>query len=76
MKGFKELGVAMTGIFPVDEAVELTRRAISHSRENSGVRETVTSIDSEIIGEALSMQEVFRAIGRLPRSTITVLING
>jgi 5,10-methylenetetrahydromethanopterin reductase len=27
MKGFKELGVAMTGVFPVDEAVELARVA-------------------------------------------------
>ena len=30
----------------------------------------------EIIGEAPAMQEVFRAIGRLARSHITVLING
>jgi two-component system, NtrC family, nitrogen regulation response regulator GlnG len=30
----------------------------------------------EIIGEAPAMQEVFRAIGRLSRSNITVLING
>ena len=30
----------------------------------------------EIIGEAPAMQEVFRAIGRLSRSSISVLING
>jgi two-component system nitrogen regulation response regulator GlnG len=34
------------------------------------------NIGSEIIGEAPAMQEVFRAIGRLARSNITVLING
>ncbi|TNF97785.1 MAG: nitrogen regulation protein NR(I), partial [Gammaproteobacteria bacterium] len=31
---------------------------------------------TEIIGEAPAMQEVFRAIGRLTRSNVTVLING
>lgn len=62
--------------FDVDEAVELARRAISHRRE-TGMGETpIGQIDAEIIGEAPSMQEVFRAIGRLARSNITVLING
>ena len=37
---------------------------------------TASDAVPEIIGEAPSMQEVFRAIGRLSRSTITVLING
>ncbi|MBM3203108.1 nitrogen regulation protein NR(I), partial [Candidatus Woesearchaeota archaeon] len=37
---------------------------------------TVTARTPEIIGEAPSMQEVFRAIARLARSHITVLING
>ena len=32
--------------------------------------------ETEIIGEAPAMQEVFRAIGRLAHSNITVLING
>jgi two-component system nitrogen regulation response regulator GlnG len=62
--------------FDVDEAVELTRRAVSHHRESEGVSEAGVTKDSEIIGEAPSMQEVFRAIGRLSRSNITVLING
>ncbi len=30
----------------------------------------------EIIGEAPAMQEVFRVIGRLSRSSMSVLING
>ena len=62
--------------FDVDEAVELTRRAVKHHREISGEREEVFQEETEIIGEAPSMQEVFRAIGRLSRSNITVLING
>lgn len=63
--------------FDIDEAVALTQRALAHSREQSKssqvpVEENVT----EIIGEAPAMQEVFRAIGRLSRSSISVLING
>jgi two-component system, NtrC family, nitrogen regulation response regulator GlnG len=63
--------------FDVDEAVELVQRAITHSREqHQEVIEEEISLGSEIIGEAPAMQEVFRAIGRLARSNITVLING
>ncbi|KAA3628793.1 MAG: nitrogen regulation protein NR(I) [Proteobacteria bacterium] len=64
--------------FDVDEAVELVRRAVNHRREihapvNGDAQPPPTP---EIIGEAPAMQEVFRAIGRLSRSNITVLING
>jgi two-component system nitrogen regulation response regulator GlnG len=67
--------------FDVDEAIELVNRAIQHNRNLSqGQAGTgaAASLDEapEIIGEAASMQEVFRAIGRLARSKITVLING
>ncbi|MBT3504593.1 MAG: nitrogen regulation protein NR(I) [Piscirickettsiaceae bacterium] len=62
--------------FDVDEAVELVRRAIVHHQENTPVEEEPVNIGTEIIGEAPAMQEVFRAIGRLSRSNITVLING
>lgn len=62
--------------FDVDEAVELVRRAITHHQESSPVEEVAVNIGTEIIGEAPAMQEVFRAIGRLSRSNITVLING
>ncbi len=63
--------------FDVDEAVELVRRAVSHARQlHESVPEEVVAEDTEIIGEAPSMQEVFRAIGRLSHSNITVLING
>ena len=62
--------------FDVDEAVELTRRAIDVSRSSEVVEQTSINDDTEIIGAASSMQEVFRAIGRLSKSNITVLING
>jgi two-component system, NtrC family, nitrogen regulation response regulator GlnG len=63
--------------FDVDEAVELVQRAITHSREqHQELIDDDISLGNEIIGEAPAMQEVFRAIGRLARSNITVLING
>ncbi len=63
--------------FDVDDVVEVTQRALQHvaeSSENTSVINPIT--DTEIIGEAPAMQEVFRAIGRLSHSNITVLING
>jgi len=63
--------------FDVEEAVELTRRAVELGRSTKGeVKPSSSSEVPEIIGEAPAMQEVFRAIGRLSRSNITVLING
>jgi two-component system nitrogen regulation response regulator GlnG len=63
--------------FDVREAVELTRRAVNHSRSSRGEGQAPAGEEvPEIIGEAPAMQEVFRAIGRLSRSNITVLING
>jgi two-component system nitrogen regulation response regulator GlnG len=63
--------------FDVDEALELVNRAIQHSQSQGNVGVAAIHDEApEIIGEAASMQEVFRAIGRLARSKITVLING
>ncbi len=64
--------------FDLDDAVAITRRALDHARENRELlpREPDASPSAEIIGEAPAMQEVFRAIGRLSHSNITVLING
>ncbi|KAA0949001.1 MULTISPECIES: nitrogen regulation protein NR(I) [unclassified Pseudomonas] len=63
--------------FDVDEAVALVKRANQHAQEQQG-QEVVPTLTRtpEIIGEAPAMQEVFRAIGRLSHSNITVLING
>ncbi|AOS96191.1 Nitrogen regulation protein NR(I) [Microbulbifer aggregans] len=65
--------------FDVDEAVAVTRRALAHASEQQAEEPvTVEQVNGskEIIGEAPAMQEVFRAIGRLSHSNITVLING
>lgn len=66
--------------FDIEDLLDLTQRACVHSQQqreettNPAVSKQTTV--SDIIGEAPAMQEVFRAIGRLARSHITVLING
>ena len=63
--------------FDIDEAVAMTRRALAHAKDKTEeAAETVETPSTEIIGEAPAMQEVFRAIGRLSNSNISVLING
>jgi two-component system nitrogen regulation response regulator GlnG len=63
--------------FDIDEAVGLVQRALTHSREQSSKNKAPEQVKAtEIIGEAPAMQEVFRAVGRLSRSSISVLING
>ena len=66
--------------FDIKEVVNLAQRACNHGRQqqDNANRAATTTIEPtpEIIGEAPAMQEVFRAIGRLARSHITVLING
>ncbi|MFT4994622.1 MAG: two-component system nitrogen regulation response regulator GlnG [Paraglaciecola sp.] len=63
--------------FDIDEAVTLVRRALSHVREQTkSIQPPLLVNTAEIIGEAPAMQEVFRAVGRLSRSSISVLING
>ncbi|KZY31004.1 MULTISPECIES: nitrogen regulation protein NR(I) [unclassified Oleiphilus] len=66
--------------FDLDDAVALIKRAIAHSQEqkaqNMPDAPELNEENTEIIGKAPAMQEVFRAIGRLSQSNITVLING
>ncbi|OEF29429.1 nitrogen regulation protein NR(I) [Vibrio rumoiensis] len=65
--------------FDIDETLTLVERAIAHSHEQrkaTPTEEAIQSVTPEILGEAPAMQEVFRAIGRLSRSSISVLING
>ncbi|MEQ8315143.1 MAG: nitrogen regulation protein NR(I) [Gammaproteobacteria bacterium] len=63
--------------FDVNEAVAMTQRALEHARDQNIDSSTEAAVKTkEIIGEAPAMQEVFRAIGRLSHSNISVLING
>ena len=63
--------------FDIDEMIAVTERALAHAREKRGNAPPPEELpQTEIIGEAPAMQEVFRAIGRLAQSNITVLING
>ena len=61
--------------FDVDKAVELIRRAVDESVRESQTDESPSDVP-EILGQAPSMQEVFRAIGRLSQSNVTVLLTG
>ena len=61
--------------FDVDQAVDLIRRALDESLREEQEEETEQE-SPEILGQAQSMQEVFRAIGRLSQSAATVLITG
>lgn len=62
--------------FDLDEAVDQVRRASRNRTDIEEQEHPLSSATPQIIGEAPAMQEVFRAIGRLARSNITVLING
>ena len=62
--------------FDIEELIAVAKRAIAISKEKKGSMVETIAASKEIIGEAPAMQEVFRAIGRLANSNITVLING
>ncbi|MBS1170753.1 MAG: ntrC [Burkholderiaceae bacterium] len=61
--------------FDVDKAVELIQRALEESLRETKVEQRSTD-SQEILGQAPAMQDVFRAIGRLSQSNVTVLITG
>jgi len=61
--------------FDVPKAVELIRRAVDESLREE-VRDERASQMPEMLGQAPAMQDVFRAIGRLSQSVVTVLITG
>src|SRR5437773_4904493 len=61
--------------FDVPKAVELIRRAVDESMREE-VRDTGAAEMPEMLGQAPAMQDVFRAIGRLSQSIVTVLITG
>ncbi len=63
--------------FEVDEAIAVVDRALEQSSQVTEHGNHSQSAESlEIIGKAPAMQEVFRAIGRLSKSNVSVLING
>ena len=61
--------------FDLPKAVELIRRAVEESQREE-VAEERMSAAPEMLGQAPAMQDVFRAIGRLSQSNVTVLITG
>ena len=61
--------------FDLNRAVELIRRAVEESLREA-VRDTHAAEMPEMLGQAPAMQDVFRAIGRLSQSNVTVLITG
>ena len=61
--------------FDIDKAVDLVRRAAQQATISIDVDAARRSIP-ELLGQAAAMQQVFRAVGRLSRSSMTVLITG
>ncbi|MGE8375034.1 nitrogen regulation protein NR(I) [Diaphorobacter sp. C33] len=61
--------------FDLPKAVELIRRAVEESQREEVAEQQLTAMP-EMLGQAPAMQDVFRAIGRLSQSVVTVLITG
>jgi two-component system nitrogen regulation response regulator GlnG len=61
--------------FDIDQAVALVKRAAA-SAPGTGANPELDSPSPELLGRAPAMQQVFRAIGRLSRTSTTVLITG
>jgi len=61
--------------FDLPKAVELIRRAVEESQREEVAEERMAETP-EMLGQAPAMQDVFRAIGRLSQSNVTVLITG
>ena len=61
--------------FDLHKAVELIRRAVEESQREEVAEERMAAAP-EMLGQAPAMQDVFRAIGRLSQSMVTVMITG
>ena len=59
--------------FDLDEAIQIIKRALEKKPKTRGLKGLKTA---EMIGEAQSMQVVFRAIGKLSNTNATVLVQG
>jgi len=62
--------------FDLNEATSLVERAVDHARTKQLNQQASEDNDALIIGKATAMQNIFRAIGRLSQSDLTVLISG
>ncbi len=62
--------------FDVDEAVELVRKAARQNGHDVSDEDADVGSIPSLIGQAPAMQEVYRSIGRLAKSSMTVLITG
>ncbi|MGM0907263.1 MAG: nitrogen regulation protein NR(I) [Pseudomonadota bacterium] len=63
--------------FDIDEAITAVDRALQHARQSeTTANESIDNSVPELIGEAPPMQDVFRAIGRLSSSSVSVLLTG
>lgn len=62
--------------FDIDKVLEVINQALEQTTKNDTNSNKENTNQPEIIGQAQSMQEVFRAIGRLSKSNATVLLNG
>ncbi|HZY20537.1 MAG TPA: nitrogen regulation protein NR(I) [Ramlibacter sp.] len=61
--------------FDLPKAIELIRRAVEESQREEVAEERLAAAP-EMLGQAPAMQDVFRAIGRLSQSNVTVMITG
>ena len=62
--------------FDIDELLSLVKRAVQRHPVGQAATQAKATAAAEIIGSAGAMQEVFRAIGRLSGSQLTVLVTG
>ena len=61
--------------FDVSKVVELICRALEESERDQKIEQQIDDVP-QMLGQASAMQEIFRAIGRLSHSNVTVLITG
>src|SRR5207253_3165700 len=61
--------------FDLPKAIELIRRAVEESQREEVAEQSMVEAP-EMLGQAPAMQDVFRAIGRLAQSNVTVMITG
>ncbi len=62
--------------FDIDEAIDLVKKAAQQNGRAPGAAQQGAKEIRSLIGQAPAMQEVFRSIGRLAGSSMTVLITG